>query len=158
MCGSYDLNPSPVKVEAILAMKEECRSVTEVRRFLGACIFYHIWIPHDAHIAEPLYGLLKKGRKFKWREEHSEVVRRLKGMLTATPALRKAVYGKESPVFIMMDMSLTGISRVINQEKEGGTIFAIQFSAEVLSERQRGYTQVKRELWGIVSAVKVDKD
>ena len=125
---------------------------------MGAFTFYHIWIPHYAHIVEPLYGLQKKGRKLEWQEEHSEAVQRLKGMLTAAPALRKAIYGKESPVFITMDTSLTGISRVINQEKEGGTIFAIQFSAEVLSERQRGYTQVKRELWGIISVVKADKD
>ena len=29
---------------------------------------------------------------------------------------------------------------------------------KVLSERERGYAQVKRELWGIISAVKADKD
>ena len=34
----------------------------------------------------------------------------------------------------------------------------IRFGAKVLSERQRAYAQVKRELWGIVSAVKADKD
>jgi hypothetical protein len=28
----------------------------------------------------------------------------------------------------------------------------------MLSERQRGYAQVKRELWGIVSAIKADRD
>ena len=49
-CGSYSRKPSPTKVEAISVMKEECRSVTKVRRFLGACVFYHIWIPHYAHI------------------------------------------------------------------------------------------------------------
>ena len=59
-------------------MKEECGSVTEVRRFLGACAFYHIWIPHYAHVAEPFYGLLKKNRKFEWVEEHTEAVRKLK--------------------------------------------------------------------------------
>jgi hypothetical protein len=52
-------------------MKDDYKSVTEVRRFLGACAFYHIWIPHYAHVAEPLYGLLKKGRKFEWRAEHT---------------------------------------------------------------------------------------
>ena len=36
--------------------------------------------------------------------------------------------------------------------------FPIRFGAKVLSEQQRGYAQVKRELWGIVSAVKTDKD
>ena len=58
LCGPYGWKPSPAKVEAILTM-EDCRSVTEVRRFLGACAFYHIWIPHYAHIVEPLYELLK---------------------------------------------------------------------------------------------------
>ena len=61
LCGPYGRKPSPAKVEAISAMKHDCSSVTEVRRFLGACAFYHIWIPHYAHVTEPLYGLLKKG-------------------------------------------------------------------------------------------------
>jgi hypothetical protein len=59
LCGPYGRKPSPAKVEAISAMKDDCKSVTEVRRFLGACAFYHIWIPHYAHVAEPIYGLLK---------------------------------------------------------------------------------------------------
>ena len=62
LCGSYGRKPSPSKVNAIQEMKEECESQTEVRRFLGACAFCHIWIPHYAHVAEPLYGLLKKKR------------------------------------------------------------------------------------------------
>ena len=46
LCGPYGRKPSPAKVEAISAMKHDCNSVTEVRRFLGAYTFYHIWIPH----------------------------------------------------------------------------------------------------------------
>ena len=57
-----------------------------------------------------------------------------------------------------MDTSPTGIGWVVNQEGKDGTRFPIRFGAKVLSERQRGYAQVKRELWGIVLAVKVDKD
>ena len=64
LCGSYGRKPTPSKVNAIQEMKEECVSQIEVRRFLGACAFYHIWIPHFAHVAEPLYGSLKKRKKF----------------------------------------------------------------------------------------------
>ena len=74
LCEPYGRRPSPAKVEAISAMKPDCSSVTEVRRFLGAFAFYHIWIPHYAHVAEPLYRLLKKGHKFEWRDEHMESV------------------------------------------------------------------------------------
>jgi hypothetical protein len=37
-----------------------CSSIIEVRRFLGACVFYQIWIPHFADMAESLYKLLRK--------------------------------------------------------------------------------------------------
>ena len=63
--GSYGRKPNPEKVNAIGRMKA-CSSVTEVRRFLGACVFYQIWIPHFAHVSEPLYKLLRKRNKFLW--------------------------------------------------------------------------------------------
>ena len=94
LCGAYGRKPSPTKVDAIQEMKEECISQTEVRRFLGACAFYHIWIPHYAHVAEPLYGLLKKRKKFEWQEEHIDAIRRLKKLLLEAPALRKADYAR----------------------------------------------------------------
>ena len=62
-------------------MKEVCDSVTEVRRFLGACVFYHIWLPHFAHVSDPLYQLLRKGKKFIWTNEHTQVVQQLKEAL-----------------------------------------------------------------------------
>ena len=117
-------------------MKEEFGSVTEVQRFLGACAFYHIWIPHYTHIVEPLYGLLNKGRKFEWGVEHGEVVLRLKEMLTTTLALRKAVYKQDTAVYITMDTSPTGIGWVINQEDENDVGFPIRFGAKVLREQQ----------------------
>ena len=63
-----------------------------------------------------------------------------------------------TPVYITVDTSLTGIRWVINQEDQDNTSFPIRFSVKVLSERQRGYVQVKRERCGIVLAVNIDKD
>ena len=105
-----------------------------------------------------MYGLLKKGQKFKWEKEHTEAMKRLKGMLVMAPALRKVVYKEGMSIFVTVDLSPTGIGWVINQEGEDGARYSIRFGAKVLSEWQRGYTQVKRELWSIVSAVKTDKD
>ena len=110
------------------------------------------------HVAEPLYGILKKSRRFEWMKEHMEVVRKLKRTLTAAPTLRKAEYAPSTPVYITVDTTLTGIRWVVNQEDEDSMRFPTRFVAKVLSEQQRGYTQVKRELWGIISVVKVDKD
>jgi hypothetical protein len=136
LCGAYGRKPSPSKVNAIQAMKEECVTQTEIRKFLGACAFYHIWIPHYAHVAEPLYGLLKKKQSFEWMSEHTLAIRRLKILLLEAPALQKADYTEEKPIFVTVDTSPTGIGWVINQEDEDGNRYAVQFGAKVLSDRQ----------------------
>ena len=47
LCGPYGRKPSPAKVEAISAMKQDCTSVTEVQRFLGACRGAAVWIAEE---------------------------------------------------------------------------------------------------------------
>ena len=73
-------------------------------------------------------------------------------------ALRKADYSDGKPIFVTMDTSPTGIGWVINQEDEDCNRYAIRFGAKVLGDKQSRYAQVKRELWGIVSVIKSDRD
>ncbi|KAL2624277.1 hypothetical protein R1flu_008522 [Riccia fluitans] len=75
LCGTFGSRPSPMKVDVIQCI-QDCTSVTEVRRFLGACVFYRIWIPHYAHITEPMYELLRKGKKFGWGTRQGEAMAR----------------------------------------------------------------------------------
>ena len=76
--------------------------------------------------------MLKKGRKFEWSGEHTESVQKMKEALVAAPALRKAVYGKDIPIYVTVDTSPTGIGWVINQEDENGTRFPIRLGVNVL--------------------------
>ena len=46
----YGRKPNLDKINVVAKMKA-CSNNTKVRRFLGAYVFYHIWIPHFAHIA-----------------------------------------------------------------------------------------------------------
>jgi hypothetical protein len=62
LCGPYGRRPSPAKVNTIQAIKEECESQSDVRRFLGACAFYHIWILHYAYCRSTL-SLTEKGEE-----------------------------------------------------------------------------------------------
>lgn len=157
LCGTYGRKPSPSKVNVIQEMKEACETQTKLQRFLGACAFYHILILHYAHVAEPLYKLrinkTLSGRasirlqsegwtNHWWKHLHCE----------------RPDYSNTKPTFVTVDTSPTGIGWVINQEDEDKNQYAIRFRAKVLSERQRKYAQVKRELWGIVSAIKCDRD
>jgi hypothetical protein len=82
----------------------------------------------------------------------------MKELLLEAPPLRKPEYAGGKPIFVTVDTSPTGIGWVINQEDEDEKRYVIRFGAKVLSERQRKYAQVKRELWGIISAIKSDRE
>jgi hypothetical protein len=64
ICERYGRKPNSEKVDAITGMTV-CSSIIEVRRFLGAYVFYQFWIPHFAHMAESLYKLLRNETKIK---------------------------------------------------------------------------------------------
>jgi hypothetical protein len=156
LCGPYGRRPSRTKIDAIQAMKEICEPQSEVQRFLGACAFYPIWIPHFAHIADPLYQLLCKGKKFEWKPEHTKAMKKLKKTLCRAESVKKPSYDR--PIIITVDTSPAGIGWVINQSDSDGARYPMRFKAKVLNIRQCGYAQVKRELWGVVLAIKADRD
>ena len=83
-------------------------------------------------------------------------MKKLKKTLRRAEALKKPSYDR--PIIVTVDTSPTGIGWVINQADSDGSRYPIRFGAKVLNERQRGYAQVKRELWGVVSAIKSDRD
>ena len=101
-------------MDVIQKIKEICTSATEVRRFLGACVFYLIWIPHFAHVAEPLYQLLQKGRRFEWLGYHTKAIRKLKKMMQSAPTLQKINYKCGRAVIVMVDTSPTGVGQLGN--------------------------------------------
>ena len=154
-CGWYERKPNPEKVDAIGKMKA-CSNTTEVRRFLGACVFYQIWIPHFAHISEALYKLLRKKSKFLWKHEQDLAMEELKKILRSPQVLKQVEYNNGRPVIVTVDTSPIAIGWAVGQDDEEGNWFAIRFGARILTERQRAYPQVKRELWGALTALKAD--
>ena len=72
--------------------------------------------------------------------------------------MRKVDYKCGRPVIVTVDTSPTGIGWAIGQDNEDGDRYAARFGAKVLSGRQRNYPQIKRELWGVVTAIKNEKE
>ena len=60
---------------------------TELRGFVGICVYYRIWIPNFAVTADPLYGLLRKNVVWIWTSIHTRAMNDLKFALTNPPAL-----------------------------------------------------------------------
>ncbi|KAL3675475.1 hypothetical protein R1sor_025423 [Riccia sorocarpa] len=157
LCGAFGRRPNPEKVDALARMKD-CQSVSEVRRFLGSCVFYRMSVPHYAHLADPLYALLRKGVRFVWREEQSLAMKRLKEVLKSSHCLRPLNYNCGRPIIVTVDTSPKAVGWAVGQDDAEGVRFVTRFGARILTQTQRDYPQVKRELWGVLTALKVDKD
>ena len=81
------------------------------------CILPYLDSTH-AHIADPLYHLLQKGKRFQWKSEHIEAMKKQKEELWVPESLQKLNYNR--PVVVTVDTSPTKIGWVINQENAEG--------------------------------------
>jgi len=59
VCGIDGRTPEEAKIRKITGWPA-CTDLTDVRAFLGICIFYRIWIKDFSTIAEPLFKLGRK--------------------------------------------------------------------------------------------------
>ena len=85
-------------------------------------------------------------------------MKKLKELLQSAPTLRKASHEDERLVIVIVGTSPIGIGWAIGQDDEEAHRYVVRFGAKVLSARQRNYPQIKRELWGMVTALKNEKE
>ena len=62
-------------------------SVTELRSFLGLCLYYRRFIRNFATVAKPLHDLTSPGVKFHWTDTCQQSFEILKTMLCQSPVL-----------------------------------------------------------------------
>jgi hypothetical protein len=82
----------------------------------------------------------------------------LKEILKLPPILRQVNYECDRPVVVTVDTSPIAIGWAIGQDDVEGQRFVIRLGARILTDRQRRYPQVKRELLGALTAIKADRN
>ena len=65
ICGEKGKSPEEVKMKKIEGWPP-CKNVTDVKAFIGLCVYYRIWIRDFSVIVEPLFRLMKKDQDFEW--------------------------------------------------------------------------------------------
>ena len=114
MCGPYgESHPQPRSMQFKIC-KRNAHPSQKYEVFWGYVFFNYRWIPHYAHLFEPLYRLLRKGETFEWSEEHSETMRKLKSHLAQAPTLKQPDYNR--PIYLTVDSNPIGIGWVISQQ------------------------------------------
>jgi hypothetical protein len=155
ICGAEGRSPQAAKICKILDW-EKCDSPTEIKAFIGICVYYRIWIAYFGMIAEPLYRLLRKGAKFYWGREQEEAMETLKEKLTSAPILCRLHLDPDDgwgDVILAVDSSLMGWGATFGQIDDQGRIRVIRYESGVWSISEQVYDATKRECRGILKAL-----
>ncbi|XP_045764401.1 uncharacterized protein K02A2.6-like [Maniola jurtina] len=138
------MRPDVNKVKAILEMPEP-KDRKSLERFLGMINYLSKFVPNYSQSVAVLRHLLKKNAEWVWDSVHSEAVKLLKNKIATAPVL--ALYSGELPVVLSVDASSEALGAVLLQ---GGR--PVEFASLTLTDTQRRYAQIEKEMLAIVFA------
>jgi len=134
-----------------------CRSLTEVRGFLGTMGTIRVFIKNFAMHARPLVQLTKKNVEFEFGGEHLLAMEKMKHFAQECPAIRAIDYHSDNEVILSVDSSWMAVGFILSQVGEDGKRYPSRFGSIMWNEREQKYSQAKIELYGLFRALKAVK-
>ena len=131
-----------------------CRTVTEVRAFLGTLGLSRTWIKGYTHVARPLTHLLKRETPFEFTEECVQAMRELKDLVMNAPCLKPIDYACGRQVTLEVDTSTMAVGFILSQQGEDNKRYPARYGSIGLNERESRYSQAKLELYGLFRALR----
>ena len=126
-----------------------CKTVTDVRAFLGTAGVMWIWIQNYSAITRPLVDLTRKDAEFIWEDQHDQAMEALKDAIITSPALIPINYTSTRPVYLAIDSSWRAVGWILSQQCEDGQRRPSRFGSIAWNERESRYSQPKIELYGL---------
>ncbi len=156
VCGSAGRTPEAAKVHKIINWRP-CESITEVKGFLGLCVYYRVWIKDFAMRADPLYELThRKKQMFYWGQDQQAAMEDLKSALTHAPALRPLDYQADGKIILSVDSSLLGWGAILQQEEgsDSKKRHPSRYENGLWSPAEKKYDSGKLECRGLLRGLK----
>jgi hypothetical protein len=141
----------PVKIRQTVDWPEP-KSGKEVQRFLGFTNFLRGYVINYAQLASPL-DRLRSAKKVEFNDEERAAFEKLKAVINRSPHL--SMPDPDLPFQVATDASQCGLGAVLYQQAEGSSERRfIAFASKSLDGAQRNYPATKRELLGVVFALR----
>ena len=135
----------------------ECKSLSDVRAFLGLAGYMCIWIKNYSAIARPLVNLTRKGAPFNWQEEHQQAMQQLKDAIVHSSALIPIDYMTDRAVYLSVDSSTRGVGWILAQDCADGRHCPAHFGSISWNECESSYSQAKLELYGLFCVLRATR-
>ena len=139
------MKPDPKKIEGIVKLAPPTNKL-EVRSLVGMVTFLNRFIPNTTALLEPIRKLLKNDIHFSWDEEQQQAFQQIKTAITQPSSL--AYFDKDKPCEVQCDASLKGIGVCLLQNNN-----PIYFASKSLTETESRYSNIEREMLGVVFAL-----
>ena len=140
--SKHGLSIDDEKVKAIREYPEP-QNISELRSFLGLINFVSKFVPNCVEILHPLNNLLKKNVPFIWSEAQIKAFNEIKRKISEAVLLN--FYDPNKKLFMENDASEYGVGSAIFQNG-----VPIAFASRSLSETQRNWAQIEKELYAVV--------
>lgn len=148
--------PGEQKVAAIAKLSSETITTKRlVRAAVGLISYFRNFIPRASEIMKPLTDLLKANmpERVRFTQACHDALETARKALTSRPCLIPPDYNKEFHLFT--DASANSIGSMVGQEIDG-KMHPIAFSSHKLTEAQKKWSVVERELYAVVKSVTQD--
>lgn len=149
------ITPLNDKIEAI-ARYPTPKTAKQIQAFIGMVNFFRAHVDNFAIHAEPLMQLIRKGKKFIWKEEQEEGFRKLKEALMKPPVLAHVteLYNPDNHVVLFLDASKKAISGCLAVLLKDKTMKPVEFFSKINNAAERSYAIWELELYALVYAVR----
>jgi transposase InsO family protein len=151
------INGTGVDPKKLEAMEDWPLSKTgaDLQSFLGFACFVRQHVRHFADITSPLEAV-KHNKLIEWTPELKSAFETTKKAIKNAPFLKFPDFDK--PFYIASDASNTGVGGVLYQPNPGSDNISadniVAICSKKLSKSQQNYSPYKKELWGLVYALR----
>ena len=134
---------------------QPCKTLSEVRAFLGTVGVARIFIKDFAKRANALTQLTRKGVPFAFGPEQVSAFDDLKSALLDCPALRPLRYDSDAAIILGVDTSYIAVGYLLCQQDESNPKIRYynRFGSITLNDRESRFSQPKLELYGLFRAL-----
>ena len=137
--GNGSLKPDPEKVEAIVKMPAPTDK-NGLIRLLGMVTYLDKFCKDLAVLTRPLRDMLKQDAAWVWDAQQDQALSALKSAISSLPVLR--LFDVSKPLVVSVDASPIGIGALQDGQP-------IAFSSTSLTETQKRYCQIEKELLAV---------